>query len=41
MDGIVKKSEYCGGGKVGDCTVQHLLFEVDLALLGSTQSGLQ
>ena len=41
MDGIVKKSESCGGVKIGECTVQHLLFADDLVLLDSTQNGLQ
>ena len=45
MDRIVKKSESCGGVKIGECTVQRLLFADDLVLLGlvlhSTQNGLQ
>ena len=41
MDRIVKNSESCGGVKIGDCTVQRLLFADDLVLLGSTQNGLQ
>ena len=41
MDRIVKKSESCGGVKIGDCTVQRLLFANDLVLLDSTQNGLQ
>ena len=41
MDRIVKKSESCGGVKIGDCTVQRLLFADDLVLLDSTQNGLQ
>ena len=41
MDRIVKKSESCGGVKIGDCIVQRLLFADDLVLLGSTQNGLQ
>ena len=41
MDRIVTKSESCGGVKVGDCTVQRLLFADDLVLLDSTQDGLQ
>ena len=40
-DGIVKKSESCGGVKIGDYTVQRLLFADDLVLLDSTQNGLQ
>ena len=38
---IVKKSESCGGVKIGDCPVQRLLFANDLVLLDSTQNGLQ
>ena len=41
---IVKKSESCGGVKISDCTVQHLLFADDLVLLLKmvfTQNGLQ
>ena len=38
---IVKKSEACGGVKIGDCTVPHLLFADDFVLLDSTQIGLQ
>ena len=41
MDRIVKKSEFCGGVKIGDCTVQRLLFADDLVLRDSTQNGLQ
>ena len=41
MDRIVKKSESCDGVKIGECTVQHLLFADDLVLLDSTQNGLQ
>ena len=41
MDRIVKKSESCGGVKIGVCTVQRLLFADDLVLLDSTQNGLQ
>ena len=41
MDRIVKKSESCGRVKIGECTVQHLLFADDLVLLDSTQNGLQ
>ena len=41
MDRIVKKSESCGGVKIGDCTVQRLSFADDLVLLGSNQNGLQ
>ena len=41
MDKIVKKRESCGGVKIGDYTVQRLLFADDLVLLGSTQNGLQ
>ena len=41
MDRIVKKSEFCGGVKIGDCTVQCLLFADDLVLLDPTQNGLQ
>ena len=41
MDRIVKKSESCGGVKIGECTVQRLLFADDLLLLDSTQNGLQ
>ena len=41
MDRIVKKSESCGGVKIGDCTIQRLLFADDLVLLDSTQNGLQ
>ena len=36
IDRIVKKSESCGGVKIGDCTVQRLLFADDLVLLDST-----
>ena len=41
MDRIVKNSESCGGVKIGECTVQRLLFADDLMLLDSTQNGLQ
>ena len=41
MDRLVKKSESCGGAKIGECTVQRLVFADDLALLDSTQNGLQ
>ena len=41
VDGIVKNSESCGGVKIGECTVQRLLFADDLVLLDSTQNGLQ
>ena len=41
MDRIVKKSEFCGGVKIGDCTVQRLLYADDLVLLDSSQNGLQ
>ena len=41
MDRIVKKSEYCGGVEIGDCSVQRLLFADDFVLLDSTQNGLQ
>ena len=40
MDGIVKKSEYRGVVKNGDCTVPRLLFADDFAPLESTQNGL-
>ena len=40
-DRIVKKSESCGGVKIGECTVQRLIFADDLVLLASTQNGLQ
>ena len=41
MDRIVKKSEFCGGVKIGECILQRLLFADDLVLLDSTQNGLQ
>ena len=41
MDRIAKKSESCGGVKIGDCTVQRLLFTDDLVLLDFTQNGFQ
>ena len=41
MDRIVKKSESCGKVKIGECTVQRLLFADDLVLLDSTENGLQ
>ena len=37
MDRIVKKSESCGGVKIGDCTVQRLLFADDLVLLSGVK----
>ena len=40
-DRIVKKSESCGGVKIGDCTIQRLLLVDDIVLLDSTQNGLQ
>ena len=40
-DRIVKKSESCGGEKIGDCSVQRRLFPNDSALLHFTQNGLQ
>ena len=41
MGKIVKKRESCGGVKIGECTVQRLLFADDFVLLDSTQNGLQ
>ena len=41
MDRIVKRSVSCGGVKIGDCTVQRLLFADDFVLLDSTQNGFQ
>ena len=41
MTRIAKKSESDGGVKIGDCTVQRLLFADDLVLLDSTQNDLQ
>ena len=41
MDRIGKKSECCGGVKIGECTVQRLLLADDLVLLNSSQNGLQ
>ena len=41
MDRIVEKSESCGGAKIGECTVQRLLFADNLVLFDSTQTGLQ
>ena len=41
MDRIVKNSESCDEVKIGDCTIQRLLFADDLVLLDSTQNGLQ
>ena len=41
MNKIVKKSESCGGVKIGDCSVRRLLFADDLVLLDSTPNGLQ
>ena len=38
VDKIVQKSESCGGVKIGDCTVQRLLFADDLMLLDFTQN---
>ena len=38
---IIWKSESCGGVKIGDCTVQRLLFADDLVLLDFTRNGLQ
>ena len=37
---MVKKSEFCGGVKIRDRTLQRLLFADDLVLLDSTQNGL-
>ena len=39
IDRIVKKSKSCGGVKIGDCTVQRLLFADDVVLLDSIQNG--
>ena len=36
MDRVVKKRESCGEVKIGDCTVQRLLFADGLVLFGST-----
>ena len=36
MDRIVTKSESCSRVKIGECTVQRLLFADDLVLLDST-----
>ena len=41
VDRMVTKSESCGGVKIGECTVQRLLFADDLVLLDSTQNGFQ
>ena len=41
MDGIVKKTEFCGGIMISDCTEQRPLFADGLVLLDSTQNGLQ
>ena len=41
MDRMVKKSESCGEVKIGERTIQRLLFAHDLVLLDSTQNGLQ
>ena len=41
VDRIVKKNESCGKVKIGECTVQRLLFADDLVLLDSTQNDLQ
>ena len=41
MDRIVEKSESCGVVKIGDSTVQRLLFADVFVLLDSTQNGLQ
>ena len=38
---MIKKSESCGGVKIGDRTAQRLLFADNLVLLDSTQNGLQ
>ena len=40
-DRVVKKSMSCGRVKIGECTVQRLLFADDLVLLDSTQNGRQ
>ena len=40
MDRTVQKSESCGGVKIGDCTVQRLLFADNLVLLDFSQNGL-
>ena len=41
MDRIVKKSEFCGGVKIGDCAVLRPLFADDLVLFNSTPNDLQ
>ena len=41
VDRIVKKSESCGGVRIGGCTIQRLLFADDLVLLDCTQNGIQ
>ena len=41
MDTIVKKSESCGVVKIGEYTIQRVLFVDDHVLLDSTQDGLQ
>ena len=41
MNRIAKKSESCGGVKIGEYTLQRLLFADDLVLLDSTKNGLQ
>ena len=41
MDGIIMKSESCGGVKNGDCTEQHLFFADDFAPLKSIQNSLR
>ena len=41
MDGIVKKSESCGGVKNGDGTVQRMLFTDDFAPLESIPNSLR
>ena len=41
MDRMVKKSESCGGVKIGERTIQRLLCAHDLVLLDSIQNGLQ
>ena len=41
MDRIVKNSESCGGVKIGDYTVQCLLFADDLVQTQDYQNGLQ
>ena len=41
MDRIVKKSKSYGGVKIGDCTMQRLLFADDLVPLDSSQNDIQ